>query len=179
MTAERTGRDRVVDRPRLQAGAMEVVFEWANDRWGHRVLAGGTVRVESVEGPAPPADDPRWPASPVLTEVSLIDIGGRQAILGVGLAGRSHFSASITSHPRLADTLLFEIACRVQEEPEWLGTTYRTAGSDTKTMGIVVPLADTVGPLPRTIQWTYAFGPGGFLPAAGPADAESPPPGRT
>jgi hypothetical protein len=155
---------------------VEVVFEWAGDRWRHRVLTGGVVRAESLEGPEPPANDPRWPASPVLTEVSLLDIGGRPAILGVGLAGRSHFSASITPHPRLADTLLFEIACRIQEEPGWLGTTYRSDTSEVETVRIAAPLPGPAGTLPRTVQWTYAVGPAGILGTDGRAEPESAPP---
>lgn len=142
-------------------------FEWAGDRWRHRVLKGDVVLLESMEGPLHPGGDPRWPASPVLTEVSEVDAGGRKALVGVGLAGRSHFSASITADRGQPETLVFELACRIQEAPSWLGSTYRMAGAGDAAARIPAHAAPT-GSLPRTVTWTYAIGPGGILhPTAG------------
>jgi hypothetical protein len=127
------------------------------------VNGGSGLQLESLEGPAAPGGDPRWPASPVFTEVSRMDVAGRPAILGVGCAGRSHFSASITIHPTLPDTLLFEIACRLHEPPGPLGSTYaRTDGSTVRGE----PADDeSTGPgLPRTVEWRYTIGPAGLEP---------------
>ena len=152
---------------RLRAGATEVVFLREHDRWRHIVTVAGCARLESVEGPENAAADPRWPASPVLTEVSLVGAAGRPAIVGLGLAGRSHFSVSVAAHPDRPDTLLFEVACRIQEPPGWLGSTYRAADG-----GSVQAAPQAVGTdLPRTVQWSYAVGPDGVVPlpmAAGP-----------
>jgi hypothetical protein len=150
---------------RLAAGAAMVAFEWAVDRWRHVVTVAEGVRLASVEGAAPPADDPCWPASPVLTEVSPVEVGGRPAILGVGRAGRSHFSASVTAHPDLPDTLLFEIACRVQEPPGPLGSSYTAADGTTVR---VEPAGGAAASVPGTLQWAYAIGPAGLVrpPAA-------------
>lgn len=153
--------------PGLAAGAVAVAFERSGDRWRHVVTLAGGLLLESIEGPADPAADPRWPASPVLTEVSVVDAAGRPAILGLGLAGRSHFSVSIAAHPDRPDTLLFEVACRIQEPPGWLGSTYRATDG-----GLVraVPVAADAD-LPRTVQWAYTVGPAGLAPvpaAAGP-----------
>lgn len=152
---------------RLRAGATEIVFVREHDRWRHVVTVAGEPRLESIEGPAAPAADPRWPASPVLTEVALVDAAGRPAILGLGLAGRSHFSMSVAAHPDRPNTLLFEVACRIQEPPGWLGSTYRAADG-----GLVQAAPPAAGTdLPRTVQWSYAVGPGGLVPlptAAGP-----------
>ena len=150
---------------RLRAGATEIVFLREHDRWRHVVALADGSRLESVEGPADPAADPRWPASPVLTEVSLVSAAGRPAILGLGLAGRSHFSVSVAAHPDRPDTLLFEVACRIQEPPAWLGSTYRAA--DGGSMQAAPQAAGT--DLPRTVQWSYAVGPGGVVPL--PTDA--------
>ena len=152
---------------RLAAGAVAVAFERSGDRWRHVVTVAGEPLLESVEGPADPAPDPRWPASPALTEVSLVAAAGRPAILGLGLAGRAHFSVSVAAHPDRPDTLLFEVACRIQEPPVWLGSTYRAA--DGGCVQAAPPAAG--GDLPRTVQWAYAVGPGGLVPvpaAAGP-----------
>ena len=145
---------------RITSGNTSAAFAWAGDRWRHVVTGGSGLHLESVEGPAAPAFDPRWPASPVFTEVSRMDVVGRPAILAVGCAGRSHFSASITIHPTLPDTLLFEVACRIQEPPAWLGSTYRAA--DGGSMQAAPQAAGT--DLPRTVQWSYTVGPDGVVP---------------
>jgi len=153
--------------PVITIGDTTVTFDWRGDRWGHRVAVGGSLVGESVEGSDGDMGDPRWPASPVLTEVMPTEAAGRPAIVGVGLAGRSHFSASFTPHPAVTDAVLVEIACRVQEQPGRLGSTYRTAD------GRLVRLAPLGEPhsdaLPRTIQWSYAIGPRGIEAAAGAA----------
>jgi len=151
----------------LRAGAVEVSFTRAGDRWRHVVSVAGTIAFESVEGAGGADADPRWPASPALTEVTRFDAAGRPAILGLGLAGRSHFSASVAAHPDRPDTLLFEVACRIQEPPAWLGSTYRTASG---ALAQTAPPA-AAGNLPRTVQWAYTVGPDGLVPqpaAAGP-----------
>lgn len=180
--------DRVADRAadevaalRLDAGRVGIVFVRLGDRWGHRVFVDGAPRFESAEGPAPAGDD-RWPASPVLTEVSLVAAGGGTAIGGVGAAGRSHFSLSISRHPARPDTLLFEAACRIQEPPGWLGSTYRVlghhqvvgpaaaCGPDSRLIRVPAPSWATVpAPLPRTVAWSYVIGPEGI--AAQPSRA--------
>lgn len=153
--------------PALHAGRAEIHFEWAGDRWRHRVTIDGVPVAESVEGVTPAHVDPRWPASPVIVETHLTAVAKRVAIVGVGIAGRSHFSASIVPHPHLSDTLLFELACRIQEQPLWLGSTYR---SDTEAGKIVAIRANGAGPagnLPRTVEWSYTIGPAGIGPVGG------------
>jgi hypothetical protein len=151
---------------RIAAGDTVVVFSWAGDRWRHAVAAAGGFAAESVEGGGEGGDD-RWPASPPLVEVSLVEIAGAAAILGVGLAGRSHFSASVVPHPQLADTLLFEIASRVQEPPAWLGSTYH-AGDIVRISGAAIPR------LPATVQWSYTIGPAGIRQVSPPAGPHAP-----
>ena len=87
----------------------------------------------------------------------------------MGLAGRSHFSASVRPHSGRADTLLFEIACRVKERPIWLGSTYAIGGVTQS----VVPLEAAAG-FPATVQWAYGIGPEGIRAAAPAQRAPSP-----
>jgi len=156
---------RIDPVPSLAAGSLTITFDWRHDRWGHRVAVGDRVVAESVEDSAD--GDPRWPAAPVLTEVTPTTAAGRPAIVGVGLAGRSHFSASFAPHPTLPDTVLVEIACRVQERPGRLGSTYRTAdGRVVRTVPLGQADSDA---LPRTIQWSYGIGPQGIVAATGAA----------
>ena len=154
---------------RLEAGGLEITFAWAGDRWGHRVTHRGRFVVESVEGPGPDGD-PRWPASPALQEVTATEAGGRPAIVGVGSAGRSHFSASLTEHPLLPDTVLVELACRILEPAGWLGATY-VDGAGT----VVSVAAAATDPPPLTVRWAYRLGPRGPVPEPGDLSASAGP----
>lgn len=93
-------------------------------------------------------DHEDWPASPPVQEISRERIGDRDCLLGVGRAGKSHWSISVETLPPLdatdptaalaSDTsvsvkpfplgsgLRFDIACRCPKAPGWLGSTYRT-----------------------------------------------------
>ena len=74
--------------------------------------------LESVEGSA--SDD--WPASPPLQNLSIEELApGRRAALLVGMAGRSHWSASIEPVPGQA-ALLFDVACRTSDSDVSLGS---------------------------------------------------------
>jgi len=138
----------------LAAGSTVAEFVQDRDRWHHEIIT-PQGRWGSVEGEADGRSDARWPASPVLVEVSLVALAGGPAVLGVGLAGRSHFSLSVTACPDRSDTLLFEAACRIQEPPAWLGSTYADSN------GRVVRLEAGRSEPPATVSWSYRIGPGG------------------
>ena len=150
---------------RLAAGPTTAIVSWSGDRWTHRItIAGSEASADwtSLDGPFRPGDDPRWPASPVIVELSRVAVpgaaaGDRAAIVGVGLAGRSHFSASISVDPRDAGTIRFEIACRLHEAPGWLGSTYRQG----ERLVRLSPM-DRSTALPRTVVWAYSIGPAGI-----------------
>jgi len=173
MTAA-TGEERRGGPPpiRLAAGRLVVEFIWSGDRWTHRAGPAGGPLWTSVEGPTPPEDDPRWPASPVLVEVSLVEAAGGPAVVGVGLAGRSHFSLCVTPHPAGGERLLFEAACRIHEPAGWLGSTYRNLEGALRQ---VRPAAAPPAP-PATVCWRYVLDAGGPapepLPSSPPAAAE-------
>ncbi|MFM8735004.1 MAG: hypothetical protein ACKOC8_07425 [Pirellulales bacterium] len=153
---------------RMAAGDTTVVFTWAGDRWRHAITLPSGEVVESLEGPAD-GGDPRWPASPPLVEVTAVQTARGPATLAVGLAGRSHYSASISPLPDRDGVLLFEIACRFHDQPPWLGSSYRRAGT-------LVRIAAGSGPwrAPGTVQWSYTIGPGGIV-ATPPAVASGGP----
>ncbi|MFM8891323.1 MAG: hypothetical protein ACKOTB_06805 [Planctomycetia bacterium] len=183
---------------RLSSGGATLEFTWVGDRWAHRVFpssAGPSVGPSapatdwrSIEGELDPADDPRWPASPVLVELSRVALtpvdaasqppraaGERpSALVGVGLAGRSHYSASIAADPGRTDAFRVEIACRLQEPPPWLGSTYR-CGSRLIRLTVV----DAARSLPATVLWSYSIGPAGIVAVRGVTvseTGEAPPP---
>jgi hypothetical protein len=161
----------------LAAGLTATVFTWTGDRWTHRVTTTGTgpsADWTSLDDPILPANDPRWPASPVLVELSRVsvprgDAAGGQALVGVGLAGRSHFSASIAPDPHVADAIRFEIACRLHEPPGWIGSTYRQGDR----LFRLTPLDDSTV-LPRTVVWTYSIGPQGIVAVSSAAVSTGP-----
>lgn len=156
---------------RLVAGATEIVFEWAGDRWRHTVrpAAGGGTIATSLEGVVSEAaeGDPRWPVSPVIVELTAGPMAAPPTLLGVGAAGRSHFSLAVTAHPSVGDAVLVDVACRVHEPPGPLGSTYRL-GHGAAAVVMVAPEPDAArGSLPRTIRWSYALGPTGLTPGTG------------
>jgi hypothetical protein len=107
---------------------LRITFVRRGDRYGHRLSAvlvgqaGGESIVplaESVEGTS---DDP-WPPSPPLQSVSIEKLpDGRTVALLVGMAGRSHWSASI-EEVREQCGVQFDLACRCQA-PGTLGSQY-------------------------------------------------------
>jgi hypothetical protein len=65
-----------------------------------------------------------WPASPALQSVNLQEIrSGQPAAFLVGMSGKSHWSASVETIPN-EGALVFDVACRVHEQSQWLGTKY-------------------------------------------------------
>ena len=155
----------------FEVGRMSVEFIWNNDRWRHFFRIDQKDCMRSVEGDTfptnneaqPPCISERWPASPVITEVTPTEAMGHRALVAVGLAGRSHFSASLTASIAKKDTILVEVACRVFEAPEWLGSTYSCYEKG--------PPDDliTIKPGPRepfdrplTVLWSYCVSVGGI-----------------
>jgi hypothetical protein len=115
----------IVDRV-IESGQLRVVFQWCGDRYSHTVerLVEGiwTPCLMSVEGTA--EDD--WPPSPPLQTLHIEqrEIVGSVALL-VGRAGTSHWSASVEPFPEGGGGFSFDVACRIQENPAWLGSRYR------------------------------------------------------
>ena len=107
------------------------------DRWSHAIVIGndGTVASDSAPALAPalaPAIASQegsagedWPISPVFQELSVEDRGDHQVALLVGMAGKSHWSCSVS--PIVSDTETgweFDVACLAKLPPQWLGSTY-------------------------------------------------------
>jgi hypothetical protein len=84
---------------------------------GHEIFLGRQRVLSSVES------GDACPASPPLQHVVVQAMKDGSSILGVGAAGRSHWSASF-SMPDGTDSLVIEIACRIQSPLAWLGSTY-------------------------------------------------------
>jgi len=80
--------------------------------------------------------DEDWPDAPPIQQLSLESINGCPALLGVGQAGKSHWSISV--EPALSQSepaLRFDVACRTAIKPVWLGSTYQTTSLRNETHG--------------------------------------------
>lgn len=119
-----------------------------------------------------------WPASPPIQELSLETIDGRDVLLGVGRAGKCHWSVSIeTVEIESAAAFRFDIACRCPEPPQWLGSTYQPSPETDESAGLralkVLAQEDTAVAIdgsqirieptakprswPGTVRWRYAI----------------------
>jgi hypothetical protein len=105
---------------------LKVVFAKSaeeSDRWSHRVvLCNGdaeTVLLTSVEGD----DQQTWPPSAPLQDISHHDLPGGEAVLGVGMAGKSHWSASVSVIQDNA--IFFDMACLIKQSGAAVGSQYR------------------------------------------------------
>jgi len=146
---------------------LRVEFVWRGDRYGHviSVVHSGVAQplLESLEGT--PTDD--WPPSPPLQSLHRETLpDGRSALLLVGAAGRSHWSASVEAAP-CEPKLIFDLACRHGKESGWLGCRYSAAGAAGEQLaiesdaaaaswpaaGAVVRPAVITGP---TTRWRYS-----------------------
>lgn len=117
-----TNREQLLESDRLR-----VRFLFAEDRYAHEIwlaVRGEWIAVlASVEGS--PSED--WPASPPFQSLHFEQLGtANQSALLVGMAGKSHWSASIERDPA-GDCARFDIACRVRgATAPGLSSTYRT-----------------------------------------------------
>jgi hypothetical protein len=113
----------------LESGDLRVRFVWLGDRYGHEVLVRRGepwyLAASSEEGTPMEA----WPASPPFQSLHIEDReDGRTLALLVGMAGKSHWSASIEIENRAGEPacVSFDVACRVRAgEAGPLGSTYR------------------------------------------------------
>jgi hypothetical protein len=106
---------------------MTVSFRWTEGRFRHSIVlndSNGTT-LDHWEDAIESASD-EWPASPPIQQLSLESIQERPTLLGVGQAGKSHWSISV--EPIAAPDargLRFDLACRSRTLPHWLGSTYK------------------------------------------------------
>jgi hypothetical protein len=157
----------------FEIGRICVKFSWNIDRWHHCFQIDQKNYLQSVEKDGitqnnrsqtvPHGISDTWPASPVITEVTPTEAMGHPALVAIGLAGRSHFSASLTASQAEEDSILVEVACRAQEAPKWLGSTYLQYGESPQDNLIAIqPQAIDTFDRPVTILWSYRISVGGI-----------------
>ena len=168
------------DSPTIEARdqhgrGLRVTFVWQRDRFAHQVAAVHADRtvplLVSVEG----SDQDNWPPSPALQSVHIEDRPtANQVALLVGMAGTSHWSASVEIDTDRT-SVLFDVACRVKDKPLRVGSRYCIAELPTDIdvqidaagqefdklivqrsqdkIDLVVSLTSAV--LPTTLRWQY------------------------
>ena len=148
-----TGPDHPSASPRYCLGLWQhggFDFAWVAEKQGDRFQQHLSMRTKegqavrlfgTVEGDA----ETRWPPSPPVQDLSLEKAGPSHFFLaGVGMAGDSHWSISVSRAeleptsglleepidlPGAAVGLDFDVACRVKQSPVWLGSTYSFPGA--------------------------------------------------
>lgn len=130
-------QSQVIESRSADGIGLRIEFAWLGDRFGHvisRIDKDGVAQplLESIETLGADA----WPASPPLQSLSLHALpSGQPAALLVGMASRSHWSASVEAAAGHA-ALQFDIACRHSPQPKWLGSRYRVLGQQEKLVSI-------------------------------------------
>lgn len=102
-------------------GRLVAEFIWNGDRFSHEISIDGIVVAHSVEGDA----ETDWPPSPPIQQLSMEWIQGLKTALGVGAAGRSHWSISAGPCQENTSAIRFDLACRSKETPGFLGSGYK------------------------------------------------------
>lgn len=94
--------------------SLKLVFEHQTDRWAHRLVLNDketeTTVLRSLEGNA----EQHWPPSPPLQDASHHSLATGEAVLAVGMAGKSHWSASYSIDNRM---ILADLACLIKNHP--------------------------------------------------------------
>jgi len=113
--------------PPIAGRVLSVEFRREQDRFAHAILVSEdqqvVQRLDSLEG----TGQDLWPPSPALQQLNIQQIANdRQAALMVGMAGKSHFSLSVTVEPE-SRQIVFDVACNYKMPPSFLGSTYRLA----------------------------------------------------
>lgn len=157
----------------LSGGGWCVRFEHRGDRYAHEILFGADGRQQvvyaSIEGT--PEDD--WPASPPFQSLHFEHRpDGTQLALLVGMAGKSHWSASIELNAS-DRSLVFDVACRVRGSAGPLGSHYRATGTlarpsfeideragsarliEDVDATAIVAVDELKGEKARTVRWCY------------------------
>lgn len=152
--------------------AFALEFFWQQDRFAHRVVrqleTEREICLQSQEG----TPQQIWPPSPPFQSISVETQDSRQVALLVGMAGKSHWSASVSPVPAPQAGWEFDVACLAKQPPQWLGSLYQftdvpqsivqlepiencllEAGSTPQhlTLRCDFPSKET----PRTLRWKY------------------------
>ena len=113
----------MADRHRLRWGDLSLEAQRIGDRFDWRILweppsTSSRTLLHSVPSPK----DTAWPPFPPLQELAQECHSDTEVLLGVGMAGKSHWSVSVDRRqPFHPPAMVFDFACRLSEPPTFLG----------------------------------------------------------
>ncbi len=142
---------------------VRVEFQKNGDRFGHTISGvrdgEATLLLKSIEG----TPNEIAPSSPPFAELHQQG----ETIFLSGATTLGHWSMSVEV---VDGRLLFDVACRLKSEANWLGNTYRVVGEDRllepgdatvatlqQDTLLIMPLPSTDDRFPATIQWRYSI----------------------
>jgi hypothetical protein len=106
-----------------------VIFQRAGDRFSHQLFLPHAEQRQMLATSAEGTDQQPWPGSPVVQQLDRCPLPeGRQGLVGVGMAGVSHWSLAIEvegDSSTATAQLRFDVACRVKRPPGFLGSSYQ------------------------------------------------------
>ena len=106
---------------------LTVEFDSVADRISHEIYLTGSTGNKKILSSLEGTSQEPWPQSPVLQQVEHCEFRQQAAgqpltgLVGLGLAGTSHWSIAV----EVGNGLEFDVACRVSEAPDFLGSTYQ------------------------------------------------------
>ena len=109
---------------------LRLTFRFERDRFVHAIERRTADRWEPLWTSREGDDSQDWPASPALQEIAPHESPDGAVLLGVGKAGRSHWSIVFETPVEGAD-FRFDVACRIGAAVGPLGSSYDATGSGT------------------------------------------------
>jgi len=127
--SQRKQRTFRLETPERAGAKLCVEFYWAGDRWAHRIVATAGEQSLALLTSCENDSATHWPESPALQELEPsaeatgITVG--QCCFLMGATSSAHWSVCATSQNReQAPGITFDVACRIKEPPQWLGSSY-------------------------------------------------------
>lgn len=130
-------RNDAIEAVGADGRGLRLELRWHGDRYGHLISRiaphlDPEPLLESIEGALPDV----WPPSPPFQSLTVQTMpNGATAALLVGMAGRSHWSASLETVLNRTE-LVIDVACRHSDQPLYLGSQYRVLAPATKDFAI-------------------------------------------
>lgn len=140
----------------LRGGGLAVGFHWIGDRYRHEIGVDEAGDFLPLLISAEDDAEQSWPPSPPLQHLDIVSHeNGIQVAFLVGMAGRSHWSASVELDGEDREVRV-DVACRADRQPSRLATTYRMAeGVTAEAFDGGVRLARPDGGCRVELQWSH------------------------
>ena len=106
--------------------SLRLNLSWDRDRFSQQIFVVTNGQAELILQSVDRDDQEAWPPSPPLQQLLVEDRASGPVALMVGMAGTSHWSASIEQRVG-SNGFRFDVACRISSQPLRLGSSYRAS----------------------------------------------------